>query len=221
MKTKKNEKGFNWPMQTKLFIGIIMLLNISTLLSQKSEKLPFYIGAGVGTHVSGNAHGVFYDVYGSLYNGKSLVSLGACIQKRSNSICGTRLSYSYIVYGGDNFLDKRYKFSNDEKLQLYFFGYLQYLNNTPLSFGSIKREELLSQGSEHNNVDFNKLKLSTVEAGLGFGLNKKLNQQFVLGSYLGLSTYYHSNYVNGMYGDKIAPVLILGTTLGFNFFKGN
>jgi hypothetical protein len=162
---------------------------------------------------------VIYDIYGSLYNGKSLLSLGACIQKRSNSLCGARLSYSYMVMGEDDFLNNGSSFKESEKLQLYFFTYLQYIDKTPLSFGSLKREQLLSQRSEYNNVDFNKVKLSTVEAGIGFGLNIKLSQQLVLGSYIGLSTYYHSNYMVGMYADKMAPVLTLGTSLGFNFFK--
>lgn len=219
MRIDKNEKHLRFMhlWWTKFLIGVFMFLNISNLISQKNGKLPYRFGGGIGTHVSGNAHGGIYDVYGSLYDGKSLFSVGPCIQKRSNTICGARMSFSYLVTGMDDFLPDN-KFAEREKLQLYFFSYLQYIYKAPLSFNSVKREEILSQRNDRREIDFNKYKLSTVEAGLGFGLNIKLNKQLVLGNYIGLSMYYHANYVNGMYADQIAPTLILGTSLGLNFF---
>lgn len=218
MKVSKKVNGLRITGRDKLFIGMFMLLNASTLISQKAEKLPYRLGVGIGTHVSGNAHGGVYDVYGSIYNGNSILSIGPCIQKRSNSICGARMSFSYMVTGRDDFSGSGNEFNESEKLQLYFFSYLQYIYKAPLSFRSVKREEIVSQRNDNREVDFNKFKFSTTEAGLGFGLNIKLGKQLVWSNYMGFSTYYHTNYVEGMYAERIAPVLMMGTSLGVKFF---
>lgn len=214
---KKNVRGIVF-IQYTLYIGLFMLLSVCTLFSQKTEKLPYRLGVGIGTHVSGNAHGGVYDVYGSIYNGNSVFSVGPCIQKRSNSICGARMEYNYMVTGRDDFSKARYEFKECEKLQLYFFSYLQYIHNSSLSFSSVKREEMTSRSNDNRAVDFDKLKFSTVEGGLGFGLNINLSKQIVWGNYMAFSTYYHTNYMNGMYAERIAPVLVIGTALRLKLF---
>jgi hypothetical protein len=218
MKVSKNDNTIAVTGRNKLFTGVFMLLYASTLISQKAEKLPCHLGIGIGTHVSGNAHGGVYDIYGSIYNGNSILSIGPCIQKRSNSICGARMAFSYMITGRDDFSNPGNRFNESEKLQLYFFSYLQYIYKAPLSFASVKREEIVSRKNDNREVDFNKYKFSTTEAGLGFGLNIKLGKQLVWSNYIGFSTYYHTNYVEGMYAERIAPVLIMGTSLGVKLF---
>lgn len=186
---------------------------------QNNKKLNYCLGAVIGTHVSGNAQGEIYDLLVSLYNGKSLLSLGACIQKRSNSICGARASFCYIVSGRDNLLQPKNEFIENEKLQLYFFSYLQYIYKARLSLIAIKREEILSQRNDNCLIDFNTNKFSTIECGLGFGLNVKLRKQLVWYNIIGLGIYYHTNFIKQMYADQIAPTLVIGTSLGLIFFK--
>ena len=94
-----------------------MFVNMNALLSQKSERLGYRPGVGVGAHVSGNAHGEIYDLYGSLYNGKTLFSLGPCIQKRSKAICGARVAFSYMITDCDDFSPLT-RFTDYDKLQL-------------------------------------------------------------------------------------------------------
>ena len=72
--------------RTEFSMRIFIFLNRSCLISQNSKKLNYCLGAGIGTHVFGNVQAEIYDLFGSLYNEKNLLSLGACIQKRSNSI---------------------------------------------------------------------------------------------------------------------------------------
>lgn len=219
MKNKKENNfrviNLNW---NKLLIGIYALLSINTLFSQQIEKQPYRLGIGVGTHVSGNAHGGVYDVFGSIYNGNSVFSFGPCIQKRSNSICGARLSFSHVLTGRDDFSNTTIKFKEVDKLQLYCFSYLQYLYQTPLSYGAIKREEMASKSNDNPEVDFNKFEFSTTEVGLGFGLNIKLCKKLVWSNFLGFSTFYHTNYLEGMYAERSAPVLMMGSSIGFKFF---
>jgi hypothetical protein len=170
----------------------------------------------VGAHISGNTHGSIYDIYGSLYNGKNLISFGPCIQNNSNSLSGARLSYSHILTGQDNLSKNSITNFEEDRLQLYVFSYCQYLHNAHLNSGSIKQEQLLAKEDEHQ-LDYHSIKLSTIELGAGFGLNLKLNKKLAWGNYVGISTIYHTNYMNGLRTDKIAPVLIIGTTFGFNF----
>lgn len=204
--------------QYTLFIGLLMLMSVSPLFSQKIKKSPYRLGIGIGSHVSGNAHGSVYDVYGSIYNGNSVFSAGPCIQKRTNSICGARIAYNYMLTGKEDFSKSRNEFNDCEKLQLYFFSYVQYIHNSPLSFNSVTREEITSRFNDNRKVDFDKLKFSTAEVGLGFGLNVNLSKQLVWGNFVGFSTYYHTNYVEGMYAERIAPVLVIGTTLKLKLF---
>lgn len=216
----KNKINFGETTLTRftLFIGLLMLLSVSSLFSQKIKKSPYRLGVGIGSHVSGNAHGSIYDVYGSIYNGNSVFSAGPCIQKRTNSICGARIAYNYMLTGKEDFSKSRNEFNDCEKLQLYFFSYLQYIHNSPLSFNSVRREEITSRSNDNRTVDFEKLKFSTVEGGFGFGLNVNLSKQLVWGNYMAFGTYYHINYMGGMYAERISPVLVIGTTLRLKLF---
>jgi hypothetical protein len=199
-----------------LYVIIIVLLNLSHLNAQQIERMPYRFGAGIGTHISGNAHGNIYDVYGSLYNGKNLISFGPCIQNNSNPLSGARISFSHMLTGQDDLSKNSITNFEDDKLQLFVFSFCQYLHNAHLSSGAIKQEQLMSRGNEHQ-LDYNSIKLSTIELGVGFGLNLKLSKKMVWGNYIGISTIYHTNYINGLHTDKIAPVLVVGTSFGFNF----
>lgn len=201
-----------------LHIVIFILLNISlSVISQNNKNLPYRFGVGVGVHVSGNSHGGIYDLYGSLYNGKSLFSLGTCMQKRSNPFCGARMSFSYMLTNRDNFSKVGITdLEEDDNLQLYFFSFCQYLHNAQLSSAAIHREKDLERGNEPP-TDFSSIKLSTIEAGVGFGLNIKLRKKMTWGNYIGISTFYRTNYNNELHVNEIAPALIIGTSFGLNF----
>ena len=199
-----------------LCVIIFVLLNLSRINAQQTKRIPYRFGAGIGTHISGNAHGGIYDVYGSLYNGKNLISFGPCIQNNSNPLSGARISCSRMLTGQDDFSKNGITNFEDDRLQLYVFSFLQYLHNTHLSSGAIKQEQLMSSGNEHQ-FDYHSIKLSTIELGVGFGLNLKLSKKMVWGNYIGISTIYHTNYMNGLHTDKVEPVLVLGTSFGFNF----
>ncbi len=221
MKTNKFNPRFNNFFGKVIILQslIFILLTLpSSVISQNNKKSPFRLGAGVGAHVSGNAHGGVYDIYGSLTNGKSVFSIGACIQNRSNPICGGKASFSYVITNPDNYSKVGINDLEVDKLQLYLFSFCQYIHQSGLSSSAIQREKNLEVANEPV-IDLNSLKLSTIEAGAGLGLNYKINKKLVWSNYIGISTFYHLNYNDNFHSNEIAPVLIVGTSFGINFYK--
>ncbi len=203
----------------KMFVFLFTFFSNDVLISQNNKSSLYKAGIGIGTHISGDGYGGIYDLYGSLYNGKRFFLAGPCVQKRSGSVCGGRLFYAYIVTARDNFTKKENKYADDEGIQLYFFSYLQYINNAPLSFNTVEMEEKLNVRNDAQSINFNKIKLSTAEACAGFGFNLKLAKQLVWSNYIGINIFYHLNYVTGMYEDRLSSGLMLGTSIGFSFFN--
>ncbi len=201
----------------KLFI-LIMISSLS-LLSQSSSKSPYLLGLSVGSHISGNSHGTIFEAGANLYNGKNSFSLGACVQKRSMELCGGRFNYTRILTGKEDLASGETAYSTDpSKVQLFFYTRVEYLNNAQLCYNAIKKEETLVKNKEENGSDINNVRLSTIDVSAGIGLNVKISKKFVLANYIGFGTFYHLNYKPGMYCDKIAPVLVLGTSIKLNCF---
>jgi hypothetical protein len=79
-------------------------------------------------------------------------------------------------------------------------------------------EEAASKQNDFK-TDYSKYELSTAELFAGFGLNMKINNKLVWSTSVGFGTYYHVDYVNGLYNERMAPVLMLGTALRLNYFR--
>ena len=206
-----------------LFI-IIILMNKYSSFAQKNKNTPISFGATIGTHISGNSLGGFYTVTGNLYKNKNLISLGLCMQNRACSPNGMRIGYSRILSGLDNFTFDENEVEDDieiveSRFQLYFFSTLQYTHNAYLSKGATLLENQNSISKDNDKPNYSKTKLSTIEACVGFGLNTKIGKNIFWSNYIGLNSYYHTNYINGMYIDQSALAITLGTTIGIKFFK--
>lgn len=201
-------------MYTKVNVALIILFTSMCIIL--SAQSPYRLGAGIGAHISGNMHGGIYDVYGNIYNGKNAFAVGSCIQKRSGKLCGVSTKFSHIVTGRDQISNSAFNDDMGDRVQLYFLSYLQYLHNTPLSYNADRREAQNNPANSTGEYAQSKIKLNTIDAGAGFGLNVKLTRKIVMGAYICVGTYYHTNYTSGMYGDKMAPVLTVGTSIGFN-----
>jgi hypothetical protein len=204
------------------FIGLIILILLfgaNSLFSQNKTKQVYKLGLGVSSSVSGNAHGTIYDVSSHLYNGKNLLGVSACIQKRKENLCGFKINYMHFITGKEVLVNGNFEAKNGyTKTQLFFYSSVQFIKNGYLSFGAVKREELLNKNSEVAS-DFSNYKLSTAEACVGFGINIKITEQLVWSNYIGFGAYYHLNYTKPMYTEKAAPMLVLGTALRLNYFK--
>lgn len=243
-------------------LSLILVLKPSVTLSQPLEptitlsqilqpsiqtpELPKYkIGMEIGTNISGNGHGTFYEGGITLSNKKNVFLIGTCIQKRKTDLCGLSFNYMRTVLSRNNFakktaasmeeMDEFEKMEaieemeeleaiknnkNPERLQLFFFTKAQYIHHASLSFNGVKHEENFSK--EKNNdidIDFNNYKTSTVEFYAGFGLNVNISKNLTWTNSIGFGTYYHLNYIPGMYKDQIAPVMMLKTSIRINNFS--
>jgi len=204
------------------FLGLIILFVIlgnHSVFSQNRNAQAYKLGLGVSSSISGNAHGTIYDVSSHLYNGKNLFGIGACIQKRKENLCGFKINYMRFVTGKEVLANEKFKAKNDNsRTQLFFYSSVQFIQNGYLSFGAVKREEVLYPKSETPS-DFSNYKISTAEASVGFGINVKITDQLVWSNYVGFGAYYHLNYTKPMYTEKTATMIVLGTALRLNYFK--
>ncbi|MCD6019800.1 MAG: hypothetical protein K0S53_2921 [Bacteroidetes bacterium] len=215
-KQKNNFKNNN---SCILAICLMLLLGVQSI-AQKSNT-GYRLGMGVGTHLSGNSHGAMYSLSVSLYDGKNHFSIGPCLQKRKEEICGASFRYARILSGQENFLaDGSINKADNEchRVQLFTFVQAQYLKGAALSYKAVKMEEAAAKQNDYK-TDYSKYQLSTAELFAGFGLNTKINNKLVWSTSIGFGTYYHLDYVNGLYNERMAPVLMLGTALRLNYFR--
>lgn len=202
-----------------LKVFIFLAISINPLVSQNQTKSPYLCGISIGSHVSGNSHGTLFDASVSLYNGKNAFSAGACVQKRTMQICGGSFNYTHILTGKEDFSERSLKYGiDDSKLQLFCYSTASYLQNAALSYNAVKCEEALMQNKNEFPSNGNAIRLSTAEITAGFGLNIKLSKQLVWSNYIGFGAYYRLNHTAGMYCEKAAPMLSLGTALKLNYF---
>jgi hypothetical protein len=176
---------------------------------------------GIGTHLSGNSHGAMYSANLSLYNGKNHIALGPVIQKRHEEVCGANIRYARILTGQEFFsIDGSNDREMDEckRVQLFTFIQAQYLNRARMSYKAVKIEEAAAKQNDYR-IDYSRYQLSTAEIFAGFGINTKLTNKLVWSSSIGFGTYYHINYINGLYNERSAPVLMLETALRLNQFR--
>ena len=176
----------------------------------EKRRVPVKLGFGFETYASGNAHGAYYSPRIDLSKGKSLFSAGPCLQKRSLEINGVKLGYSYLLSGiNDRYdQDETNKMKEDPRdiLELRMLCYVQYLHNAPLSYAASRVETITN---EERKVNFNQVRLSTIEAALCIELDVNI-KWFKIRTYMGGTTFYHNDYINGLYRPKCSPALMFG-----------
>ena len=202
------ERGENRIADFRLFsIIIILMLSIINTTAQEKKNSPANFGVGYSSFLSGNGHGTFYSFFINIEKNKSNFSLGPCIQKISQQTRTVKFIYSYKVA------------DNDFRLRLRFFSYLQYSDRLPISYSAI----ILEQGQEQTEerwgncknpqIDWCKVKLSTLETGAGMELGVKVFKGIEFRNFVGLSVFYHTKYIEGMYNNKCGPIITFGTSI--------
>jgi hypothetical protein len=191
---------------------LALLIFCKSLFSQTNASKTFHYGLGAEYYLSGNSHGGFYSGYFSLSRGKSAFTIGPVIHKRSLKMQGAKLGFSYKLVG----LDPEDKSLNTGSVGLKLFSYIQYVDMLPLSYNAV-----LSENIVHNDysTDWNKVKLSTGEIGLGMELHVRIAKAVTWRNFLGLSAFYHFNTVEGMYNERGGPVVFFGTGINIPRFK--
>ncbi len=200
---------------------LILLIN-NSLNAQFAQERPhslFKLGGGVESFISGNGLGTFFSPYLTIGDGINFLSCGPVIQKRSLLMQGAKIGYSRVLTGSPfNSLNSELEKQNGN-LQLNFFCYAQYINQLPLSYVALRTEELMNSKNDLGiNRDWNKVKLTTAELCAGFELRIKITRNISWKNYIGASYYQHLNYLQGMYHEKSAIVLAIGTGIGIKHF---
>lgn len=209
---KKNSIKIN-----KLVLFFIALVFLSNSKAQSFKKKLPSLGMTLGTHISGNGHGVFYDLSGSVYLGKSTISVGPSIQNHSNVISGGHLYFSYTASKKNSNVTNQNSYERKKNIQLFFFSYLQYVHNAKLGINTVKTEEALVEKKDLNKIDYNKVKISTIDVCVGFGLSCKLSKNVFWKNHIGVGAFYHTKFLNEMNTDKTSPTIALGSSIAISF----
>ncbi len=202
------ERGENRIADFRLFsIILILMISIINTTAQEKKNSPANFGVGYSSFLSGNAHGTFYSFNINIEKNKSNFSLGPCIQKISQQTRTVKFVYSYKVA------------DNEGHIRLRFFSYLLYSDKLPINYSAIVIEEGQQRTEERwgnckdSQIDWCKIRLSTLETGAGIELGVKVYKGIEFRNFIGFSVFYHTKYIEGMYNNRCAPVLTLGTSI--------
>lgn len=176
------------------------------------------IGAGIEYYYSVNGHGAFISPHISYAKGKHQLKLGPSIHKRTFQVKGAKLSYSYLLAGmdGEEKFNSNFRDNKNGTWRVSLFGYVQYVDNTALSFSREEEETILNADS---SVNWTKVALSTLEGGVGAEIDVKLFNTIQLRSFVGIAVYTHLNHPPTMYQDQTAATFVAGIGINVPTFR--
>lgn len=197
---------------------IILVILCFGVLAQEAPK-KMYMGFGFDVSLSNNGHGGFYGGHLTFSKGRGNFKLGPCLHQRSIQLTGGRLSFSYVLAGmdGEEQLGMGFPESNNGSCRISLFTYLQYVNNTTLSYQRAKEETTLYADTIPR--DWNKVKLSTVEGAIGAEIDVKFLNYIQWRSFVGIGLYSYLNPVVGMYQEPTGLMFMVGTGIDIPSFK--
>lgn len=203
-----------WGIQ-KIFDGCRLGVFISTLgillmTGLKSQTQQLHYSVGVECLSSGNGLGGFSSPYIGFNNNYNQWSLGALIQNRSSEFRGLRMGYVRNLSGYIPKSERDYE--RDEHrdfIDISSIVCFQYFQNALMSKKEIRYSELINRRKDH--IDFNTLRLNTIEGLFGIELRVNINGCIVWRNYVGVGFYYHLNYIKGIYMDRLGNSLLCGT----------
>ncbi len=203
---------------TNILLAAFILLSILNLKGQEPPK-KLNLGFGVDVSISNNGHGGFYGAHLSVSKGRTGFRIGPVMHKRSTQLTGGRLSYSYILAGmdGEEQMGMNFPESNNGSCRISLFAYLQYINNTGLSYHrSLEETQIYSDSIP---MDWNKVKLSTVEGAVGAEIDVKLLGYIQWRSFVGIGLYSYLNPVSVMYQEQTGLMFMVGTGIDIPTFR--
>jgi hypothetical protein len=204
-------------MKYQLACIIFVVLNLVVFGQEAPKKMQ--TGFGLDVSLSNDGYGSFYGAHVTFSKGRNNFKIGPLMHKRSLQFSGARLSYSYILAGmdGEEQLGMGFSESNNGSCRISLFSYLQYVNSTALSYHRVKEETTLSNDSIPR--DWNKVRLSSVEAAVGAEIDVKLMNYIQWRSFVAIGMYSYLNPIGGMYQDPTGLMFIVGTGIDIPTFK--
>lgn len=206
------------PSGINIFLALTLVLSVFSLKAQEVPK-KMNLGVGLDVSISNNGHGGFYGAHISLSKGRKSLKIGPVMYKRSMQVTGGRICYSYILAGmdGEEQLGMNFSESNNGSCRISLFSYVQYINNTGLSYHRSLEETSIFTDSVSR--DWNKVKLSTVEGAIGVEIDVKLLSYIQWRSFAGIGMYSYLNPIAGMYQEQTGLMFMVGTGIDIPTFR--
>ncbi len=201
--------------------SFIILISCSFCICAQELPKKTRIGLGLDMSLSNNGHGGFYGAHLSVSKGRNSFKAGPVMHQRSMQLSGGRLSYSYILAGmdGEEQMGITFPESNNGSCRISLYAYLQYVSNTTLSYTRAKEETQLY--IDTIPVDWNAVRLSTIEGALGAEIDVKLLGYVQWRTFVGLGLYSYLNPVRGMYQENTGLMFMIGTGIDIPTFRKN
>lgn len=205
----------------KLVKHIFLIVVCTYVLSSAAQEAPkkMYMGFGFDVSLSNDGHGGFYGAHLTLSKARSSFKLGPCFHQRSMELTGGRLSFSYILAGmdGEEQLGMGFPESNNGSCRIHLYAYLQYVNNTRLSYQRANEETVLYIDTIPR--DWNSVRLNTLEGSVGAEIDVKLLNYIQWRSFVGIGLYSYLNPIAGMYQEPTGLMFMVGTGIDIPTFK--
>lgn len=215
-RTDKKKKNLSYLLNSRVIITVLLIALSSPAFAQKYvRKSKTYVGAGVDNVSTGNAHGTYLVPYLIFKKGRNSFNIGPLFQRSTLEMGGGKLSFSHNLSGGkkstraddDDSEDTYIKEPRRQILQLNVLGFGQYISNALMS----RKACMVEQKIANDGTNWSHIRLSTAEAGIGFELYVRITNRISWKNYVGGAVYYHVQYKQGMYRERVAPSLVLGT----------
>ncbi len=213
-----------------IYIFIISLFNFSGMFAQDVMSGRAFLDFGVDYAASNNGHSAFYAPTFVMNNHFNGLAISPLIYQDNNKLNGLKVMYirNLSGKGSDDVKDnvitvqdsldyieyRKFKKVHRDILEVNFYSYLQYSRSLPLSSSAVAYEQ---ENNLEMNVNWNQVKMSTAEAGLGFQLQYNITNTISFKVYSGLGAYYHVDYKQALHKGRNAFCMNTGATLLYTF----
>ena len=118
---------------------------------------------------------------------------------------------------GEEQLGMGFPESNNGSWRISLYTYLQYINNTKLSYQRAKEETVLYADTVIK--DWNQARLSTIEGAIGAEMDVKLFNYLQWRTCVGIGVYSYMNYIPGMYQSQTSIMFMITSGLDIPSFR--
>lgn len=203
-------------LRVNMIVRCFLLMPIWSV-AQKDSVFPRLFAPGMEYVSSGNTHGGFIRPFCGLEKGRDLFTAGPLFQISAKRLNGVRIHYSRNISAapmrskpdpGGN-----YRF---DRIQFGFSAFIQYIHHAGLSRYVRDQEKKVARGEP---VDFDKLKLSTLESGAGIELRINLAHNFSWYNCAMVCMHHHLLYTRGISRERTALTLGLASGIVLAFAR--
>ncbi len=199
-----------------MLIGFV--LNTQYILSQNTptDLVPktrksfknAHIGFGTETYINGDAHGTFYAANVNLTHGRSTISIGPCLQKRSQEVNGGKMSFSYLISGINELYEDESESAAvlNDIVELHALCNLQYTHQSRLSYCAAQAETIANPES---TINYGEARFNTITATIGPEVDFSI-KKVKIKTYAGASFFHHFKYDESMYRPRTGTALVFG-----------